>query len=210
MFQYHAVMNVHVIIRWSALYAPEHKATAVLGKYLNCATKWFATGETMLHRQRRFEPMREGRDLDWVYVHEKSPEYGFHTHILMSLHLGYVKDFELWSRRTLARLAGQSGLAGSHALRFRRTYSATVDDVVADCWRWYCYLMKQLDPMATIKLRGSLKEVSAREVLMPWHFRKSLPLETCRGKIEKMIRVRIPITQFFATVNIVKLATSKA
>ena len=123
----------------------------------------------MLHRQRRFAHMRAGRDLAWVSVHEKSPRYGFHS-----------QRFELRSRRTLARLAGGTGLAGSHALRFRRTYAATVDDVVEDCWRWYRYLMKQLDPKATIRLRGSLKEVSARDVLMPWHFRTGLPLESAQ------------------------------
>jgi hypothetical protein len=40
--------------------------------------------------------------------------------------------------------------------------------------------MKQLDPKATIRLRGSLEEVSARDVLIPWHFRTSLTLASAR------------------------------
>ena len=46
-------------------------------------------------------------------------------------------------------------------------------------WRWYRYLMKQLDPEARLGVVDrdqGYSEVSLREVLKPWRARNSLPM----------------------------------
>ncbi len=176
MWRHGAIMNVHVTIVWSAANVQPSAATVILGRYLNEAQKWARRGRPWHERLRRRAEMREGDELFWVYVHENGHARGFHTHVMVSLPVKNIKPFEAWSHQCLRRLCRRERLPGN-VFRLRRSYATSEAEAVRAGWRWYRYLMKQTDPGAKIRPPKSLVEFSARQILKPYRFRTSLPVQ---------------------------------
>lgn len=176
MWKHGTVMNTHIIIIWSMIpRMDEQNGMRVLGLYLNEARKWLGVGSGP--RRRMINDARQGEQMHHVWVHENAVQRGFHSHVLTHVPDELQGQFEVWSR---ARLAG---LCKAHfpwkAFRLVRSYAKSNEDKVRGAWRWYRYLMKQLDPAARLRVEDSLEGVSAvalRDILKPWPARKSPPI----------------------------------
>lgn len=176
MWKHGRVMNAHIIILWSMIpHMDEQKGMKVLGRYLNEARKWLGAGNGP--RRRIINDARQGEEMHYVWVHENAVQRGFHSHVLTCVPEELRIQFEAWSR---ARLAD---LCKAHfpwkAFRLVRSYAKSNEDRVLGAWRWYRYLMKQIDPRAGLRVDDSVEGVSAvglREVLKPWPARKSPPI----------------------------------
>lgn len=176
MWKHGKVMNAHVVIVWSMIpNVDEVRAAVILGKYLHSAGKWLGVGRGPRSR-RRIDP-RQGDDLHYVWVHENAPDRGFHTHIMLNLPFALRKGFDAWSRSYLARLCKTH--FDWKAFRIVPSYAKTEETQVRGAWRWYRYMMKQLDAGAKLAVVDKVEgysEVSLREVLRPWRARGSLSM----------------------------------
>lgn len=176
MWKHGKVMNAHIVIVWSMIpNLDEVRAAAILGKYLHSAGKWLGVGRGP--RSRRRVDLRQGEDLHYVWVHENAPDRGFHTHIMLNLPFALRKEFDTWSRSCLVRLCK------THfpwkAFRIVPSYAKTEETQVRGAWRWYRYMMKQLDAGAKLAVVDKVEgysEVSLRDVLKPWRARGSLSM----------------------------------
>lgn len=176
------VMNAHLIIVWSMMGLSPVEGDAVLGKYLHKAQKWLRVGNKP--RQRRVAKARVGSELRYIWVHENDRNRGFHSHVLLRVPKGIRADFEIWSRKSLAAMTGKP--FPWEAFKLVPGGDKTEEDAIKCAWMWFRYLSKQLQPEAKIRWRDSearIQEVSAREVVRPWHIRESpaLPLKKLTG-----------------------------
>ncbi|MBR1191469.1 hypothetical protein [Bradyrhizobium sp. AUGA SZCCT0160] len=169
------VMNTHIIIVWSMVGLSEAEGDAILRDYLHKAQKFSEVGTKP--RRRRVAKPREGGELRYVWVHENAPNRGFHSHVLLRLPRSAQKEFEMWSRKSLAAKAGKP--FPWKAFRLARSYAKTEEGAVKRAWSWFRYLSKQLQPEAKIHWNDSeagIQEAFARDVVKPWPIRKSPPL----------------------------------
>lgn len=175
MLEHGVTMNVHVIVVWSMMGIDPVEGGKRLGKYLNEATKWMRVGTEP--RFRRVKNPREGAELHYGWVHENAPNRGFHSHILMNVPAGLIKEFDAWSRACLRRHHG--AYFPFDAVRVVRSYAKTREAAVKRNWRWFQYLTKELDPAAELVTKHPVRGVTAyslRDVIKPFPIRKGVPV----------------------------------
>jgi hypothetical protein len=119
-------MNVHVIIVWSMMGVGPVESGKRLGKCLNEATKWMRIGTEP--RWQRAKNPRDEAELHYAWIHESAPNRGFHSHILMNVPVGLIKEFGVWSRACLLRYHGAD--FPFDAVRVVRSYAKTRDAAV--------------------------------------------------------------------------------
>ena len=142
----------------------------------NEATKWMRVG--IEPRSRRVTNPRDGAEMHYLWVHKNAPGRGFHSHVLMNVPVGLIKEFKIWSIDCLARHHPANYLA--RAFRLTRSYAKTEDVAVRRGWRWFQYLTKELDPAADLmtKHRYRGRQVHLlRDVLKPWPLRNATPVQ---------------------------------
>lgn len=170
------VLNTHVIILWSQMGLTEQDGDAVLGRYLHKAQKWLRVG-TKPRRRFSANARYEGTELRYAWVHESSPNRGFHSHVLLNVPPRLSKEFREWSRQCLVREIGKH--FPWKAFRLVRSYAKIEDSAVKRVWSWFRYLSKQLHPEIKVCCRENGVIVGTpvlRDLLKPRPFRKSLPI----------------------------------
>jgi hypothetical protein len=132
-----AILNTHITLTWSLLgYEDDNEASAALqGGLIKHMREW--------HRHKE-DPL--SRPLAWLYAHERSPSAGFHTHFLVSIPDEWRPDFDGWLHGRVKRLA---------RLRDAPENAVYVSDARPDRpfmhqWRQFGYLMKTVDPRASL------------------------------------------------------------
>lgn len=175
MLHHGVVMNMHLIVIWPMMGLTEAEGSIILGKYLHGAQKWLSVG--CKPRKRRVADARTGTEFRFVWIHENAPDRGFHSHILCHLPIALKKEFETWSRAYLAKLTGKP--FPWKAFRLVRSYAKTEHGEVRRAWSWFRYISKQLSTKSGYRWYGpdgEIHESSARDIINPWPYRKSLPV----------------------------------
>lgn len=130
-----SVMNVHLTIVWETVGKREDlEIRQCLEKFLERFRKW--NGE-------RFFATR------WIYVQERVPSRGLHTHILASVDKLNRTDFERWSLRCIKTVSGRAPVQDVQNKKTIVIKHRANGDVIAQ-WRLFQYLMKGIDPDAEI------------------------------------------------------------
>ena len=173
-FGLEGVFTCHVVIAWETLAIIDHaQAARSLGIYLNQARKHFGCERLMeMKPGRRNWRATSGFQLNHVFVWENGGEHGLHTHILATIPWHFAPIFEIWSEKTLARLAGQPCTPDCV-----RAPHETPN--VARGWCWLRYCLKQLSPGTEFGPKiGPCRTL--RRILRVWPHRESLPISLPR------------------------------
>jgi hypothetical protein len=190
MWQYGEVMSAHIIIVWRGLEVTNHaKARNLLGQYLNRCQKWARVGflAPLDRRKQRQRPLRQSRHGDgfvfrYIFTNECSGNRGFHSHILASVPLWLVPNFEAWSRQTLAKLAQHPGTA--ETVMVVPSNAKNEHDAVERQWCWFRYICKQLE-LESEPRWGKLAEPPQRlrDVLKLRQYQSALPVTLPEGQL---------------------------
>lgn len=177
MRHYGRPMNTHLVIIWSMVPGLDQlEATKLLGKYLERATKWLKVGSRP--RVNAVRAPRKGEQMHYIYVHENAPQRGFHSHILTYVPPASRRDFANWSNRCLMKLFKHRRPLGREVFRLVPGYGDEFAQV-GNTWRWYRYLMKQLDGNASFKIEDhdeGMRTEPLRKIIKPWRERPTLPI----------------------------------
>ncbi len=129
------VMNVHLTIVWETVEKREDlEIRRCLEKFLERFRKW--------NSERSFATR-------WIYVQERVPSRGLHTHILASVDKLNRTDFERWALRCIKTVSGRIPIQNVQKGKTIVIRHRANDDVSTQ-WRLFQYLMKGVDPDAEI------------------------------------------------------------
>jgi hypothetical protein len=183
MHEYGVALNAHITIVWRGLSVHDQElACRILAQFNKEAAAWLRVGG-LENRERRTQRSAHGLTKHiYAYVHERTPQQGFHTHQLMFIPPAKAKSFEQWAIDRLTKLSGRHRAEqwAIHMAPRKKgvfTTKAPTDPAkaAATTWRWYRYLIKSLNPLWTC-LDDSGQRVRARDVLKAWPYRAMLPI----------------------------------
>jgi hypothetical protein len=150
-----AILNTLVTLSWSRLgYEADKEASSTFqSEVIKHMREWHS---------HKADPL--GRPFAWMYAHERSAAVGLHTHLLVFIPYEWRTEFRVWFRRRVAQFSRVRQMP-REALDIA---DARADRPLWHQWRQFGYLMKSIDPQASLPVYpGSTLTVPLTD-LIPW------------------------------------------
>lgn len=164
------VFNAHITIAWELLGIAkvDHSEAAI-------ALKAFCKG--LLTWARYHGPSPAKNEIAYVYVHEASEKLGLHTHLLVAVPPELRKQLKSWAPKGVRGLSKVEEIP-VEAVRVESKLRRKPH--LEGQWRWFGYLCKGIDFLATVKTHNK------QRILASWllHHKLNAPGEVrCRKMI---------------------------
>jgi hypothetical protein len=172
MDQFGVVLNGHMTVTWEEFgIHDDARAAAVLTEFNTRMNKWLKVEGTGRKRKGvTAQTLGSPERYFYAFIHENAREHGFHTHQLFSVNYGKSRAFAERAVEVLKRLTGVVQVPdnaimftpGTKRDGFAPYLPRYKESEVDRCWRWFRYLVKNLDPNQFVKVGdqcGVLREV---------------------------------------------------
>jgi hypothetical protein len=135
-----AILDTHITVSWSMLGFEDDSqiSHALQLGLIKHAREWSRHKEDPL-----------GRPFCWIYAHERGAKLGLHTHLLLFIPVELRPKFDAWLRTRVRKLARRRPLPNEKAVHISRVRSDRHRQLWHQ-WRQLGYLMKSVDPAATL------------------------------------------------------------
>lgn len=172
MNQFGVTMNGHMTVTWEEFGIHDNaRAATVLTEFNTRMNKWLKVEGTGRKRKGvTAQAFGLPEHYFYAFIHENARDHGFHTHQLFSVNYGKSRAFAERAVEVLKRLTGVVQVPdnavmftpGTKRDGFAPYLPRYKENEVDRCWRWFRYLVKNLDPNQFVKVGdqcGVLREV---------------------------------------------------
>lgn len=164
------VFNAHITIAWGLLGLGHVDHNEVAN-----ALKTFCKNMLSWARDHGLSPAKS--KIAYVYAYEASDKLGIHTHVLVSVPQALCEKLRSWAPKGVR---GISKVQDIPVEAVHVTHGKRRKPHIGEQWRWFSYLCKGIDPLATVKTKSN------QRILASWllHHKLNAPGEVrCRKMI---------------------------